>query len=381
MSSASTSSPRRRSRAGILLPVGLAVVMVTAVGASTAHAWPVGSPILSSRSAGTPPEPAPDEPTPADPAPGGSAGVEIVQSWTLAPASDGQGGSRPYLEYQVAPGTSVTDEVVLYNFSNVPMQFRVYATDAFNNEDGQFDLLPGDQIPADAGSWVRVAQESITLLPGTQATIPVVITVPLDAAPGDHAGAIVAASVATTDNGDGQVINVERRTGTRLYLQVAGPLSPVLAITEVEADYPRAINPFSAPLEVRFTVENRGNVRLGGVPMVTVSGPLGLGRRTVELPPMPELLPGESTEVVGTVGAPALLFLTTKVDIDPVGSAALGDIATTSGTDRVFAPPVLLLLLALAALFGVLAVRAYRRHSPEQLDETSLDDADLEVTV
>lgn len=380
MASARTTSPRRRSRTGTLLSLGLALMVVSVGSSSVVHAAPTSF-VPSSQSAGTPPEPAPDESTPADPAPAGSAPIEVVQSWTLAPASDGQGGGRPYLEYQVAPGTSVSDEVVVYNFSNVPMQFRIYATDAFNNDDGQFDLLPGDQIPTKAGSWVRLAQESITLPPGTQATIPVVITIPLDAAPGDHAGAIVAASIATTDNGDGQVINVERRTGTRLYLQVAGPLTPVLAITGVETGYPRAINPFSAPLEVRFTVENRGNVRLGGVPEVTVSGPLGLGKRTVELAPMPELLPGESTEVVGTVGAPALLFLTTKVEIDPIGSAALGDIATTSGTDRVFAPPVLLLLLALAALLSFLAVRAYRRHAPEPVAEAPLDDVDVEVRV
>ncbi len=377
MTSASTTIQRRRRFTATVMSLGLALVAVTAGNAAFVYAAPEATQMLPSSGAGTPPAPAPDETAPTDPVPAGSAPVEIVQSWALAPASGDSGGSRPDLSYQVAPGTTIDDEVVLYNFGNVPMDFEIYATDAFNNDDGQFDLLAGDEIPTGVGSWVRLDAERITLLPGQQATIPVAITVPLDAAPGDHAGAIVAASVTTGSTAGGPEIDVERRTGTRLYIQVAGPLTPVLAITDVETDYPRAINPWSAPLEVRFRVENRGNVRLSGVPEVTVSGPLGLGRRTVEFPPMPELLPGESTEIVGVVGAPALLFLTTKVDIDPVGSAALGDVPATSGTDRVFAPPMLLLLIALAVLLGFLAVRAYRRHAvvPAEL-ATQTDELD-----
>ena len=376
MASSSITVQHRRWFTRSVMSLGLMLVAVMAGDAAVVRAAPEATPMLPSSGAGTPPAPAPDETTRADPAPAGSAPVEIVQSWSLAPTSGDTGGSRPDLSYQVAPGTTIDDKVVLYNFGNVPMDFEIYATDAFNNTDGQFDLLSGDEIPTGVGSWVRLDAERITLLPGQQATIPVAITVPLDAAPGDHAGAIVAANVTTGSTADGPEINVERRTGTRLYIQVAGPLTPVLAITSVETDYPRAINPWSAPLEVRFRVENRGNVRLGGVPEVTVSGPLGLGRRTVEFPAMAELLPGESTEIVGVVGAPALLFLTTKVEIEPTGSSALGDIPITSGTDRVFAPPLLILLVALAALLAFLALRAFRSHAVDPAESASLDELD-----
>jgi hypothetical protein len=371
---ASTVRSTHRSRPALGALLGVAALLVMPAGMAGADVTPRPMSVVSSYGAGAPPAPAPDETVPGETVPDGSAPVEIVQSWTLAPASGDQGASRPELSYQASPGTTIEDRVVLYNFGNVPMNFRVYATDAFNNDDGQFDLLGGDEIPTGVGSWVRLDVEQITLEPGMQATIPMRITVPLDAAPGDHAGAVVAASVTSGDSDAGPTIDVERRTGTRLYVQVAGPLTPVLAVTDVQGEYPRSINPWSAPLELRFTVENRGNVRLGGVPKVTVAGPLGLGRRTVELPALVELLPGESTEVVGVVGAPGLVLLTATVEIEPVGSAALGKVASTSASDRVFAPPLLVLLVALMALFGLLAVRAFGRHAVAS-PEVPVDDA------
>jgi hypothetical protein len=377
MSNANASSPYRRRSLATLVALGLTLLVATP---SSVHARSAPGSDLSSVLAGAPPEPAPDEPVPAGSSADDPAGTEIVQSWALAPLATGSGGNRPELSYQASPGSTIDDKVVLYNLGNVPMEFRVYATDAFNNDDGQFDLLPGDELPTDVGSWVQLAADRVVVDPGQQATIPIRITIPADAAPGDHAGAIVASSIASADNGDGTVIDVERRTGTRLYIQVAGPLTPVLAITEVAADYPIAINPWSAPLEVRFRVENRGNVRLGGTPEVTVAGPFGLGRRTVSLPEMAELLPGESTEITGLVGAPALLFLTTTVRIDPVGAASVGDVESAQGSARVFAPPLVVLLVALAIIFGLLAVRAYRRHRPLELEPELTDERVREVS-
>ncbi len=317
-------------------------------------------------------------------APASDTPPELVQSWTLAPAGSLDGdaaGNRPNLTYLASPGTVIPDAVIVYNFSNVPMNFRVYATDAFNNDEGQFDLLPGDQKPVDVGSWVSIAQENITLPPGKQATIPITITVPLDAAPGDHAGAIVAASTSQSDNGDGQVVNVEWRTGTRLYMQVSGQLTRELSVLEVAGEYHHALNPFGGSTDVTFRVENRGNTRLGGTPTVTVDGPFGLGERTLVLPELVELLPGEDVTVTATLdGVPALLSQTATVRIDPPAAAVEAGAEAAIGTDRLFAPPLTLLLLVLAGVFALLAVRAYRRHrsgdgpsadpsqSPEQHD-------------
>src|SRR5262245_12940729 len=90
-------------------------------------------------------EPPPEPDSTEEPPPEGSVPDDtgIVHSWALAPGDgSAEAGERPNLSYQLPPGGEVHDIVTLYNFSNVELTFRVYATDAYNNEDGSFDLLP-----------------------------------------------------------------------------------------------------------------------------------------------------------------------------------------------------------------------------------------------
>lgn len=319
---------------------------------------------------------------PVDEAPMPPDSVEVVQSWTLTPGGGPNGeeiGSRPNLTYQVPAGTVVEDTIVVFNLGNVPMNFQVYATDAFNNDDGEFDLLPGGEVPVDAGSWVTLAEDGVTLPPGKQAIIPITVSVPIDATPGDHVGAIVASNVAVSDNGDGTVVNVDRRTGTRLYVQVAGPLSPELAVVDLETDYHHALSPVGGSADVTFTVENRGNVRLGGTPVVTIAGPFGLGERSVTLPPLTEVLPGQRVAVTATLeDVPALIVDTTTVEIVPVDPDAHGGVETARATDRTFAPPIATLLVLLVLLLGVMGWRRYRRHgraAQANAAASALDDA------
>ena len=291
--------------------------------------------------------------------------VELVESWTLTPGGSDNGdaaGSRPNLTYQLAPGAVVHDSVIVFNLGNVPLDFKVYSTDAFNNADGEFDLLAGDATPVDAGSWVTFAQNGITLPPGKQATIPITVSVPLDASPGDHVGAIVASNVAVSDNGGGQVVNVDRRTGTRLYIQVDGPLKPELAIAQLQTDYHHAVNSFGGSADVTFRVENRGNVRLTGTPTVSVSGPFGIGKRSVTLPALSELLPGQHVDLHAKLdGVAALLLDSTTVRVVP-GASSAGDATAATGNDTTFAPPITVLLILVLLLCGLMVFRAYRRH-------------------
>lgn len=293
------------------------------------------------------------------------ADIEFVQSWTLTAGGGADGsevGSRPNLTYQLAPGAVIEDTVVVFNLGNLPMLFRVYATDAFNNDDGQFDLIPGDEAPVDAGAWVELVQESITLEPGQQATIPFTLTVPADARPGDHVGAIVAGNTTTADSGGGQVVDVERRTGTRLYVQVDGELQRDLAVSALTTDYDHSANPLGGSAEVSFVVENRGNVRLGGTPVVSVSGPLGIGKQEITLDPISEILPGQEIDFTTTLeDVPALFLDTTSVRIDIQDPAERGGAEQLEFKARSFVPPITALLALLLLILVVLSRRAFKR--------------------
>jgi hypothetical protein len=292
--------------------------------------------------------------------------VEQVHSWSLAPGGSSdpvQAGNRVDLAYDAVPGTTIDDAVTLYNYSNVTLNFRVYATDAFNNDTGDFDILPGSEDPTDVGSWVVLAQENITVVPCSQATIPLTITVPGDASPGDHAGAVVASSETSGSNGDGQAVTVDRRTGTRMYVRVAGPIHAELAIEDLKTDYRPSVNPFDGTAKVSYRIVNRGNVREGGTHSVSVSGPFGLFEKKSAPSDLAELLPGQSLSVTTELdGVPALGWVSTHVDLTPEGDAP-----PVSRTNTAFALPITILLLLVAAIFGVLAARARRRH--RQIDD------------
>lgn len=287
------------------------------------------------------------------------AAQEITESWALTPTGD---GSRSELAYDAAPGTVINDSVTLFNLGTVELTFNVYATDAFNNADGNFDLLPGDQVPTEAGSWVSLDAQTVTLPPNKMTDIAFTLTVPADATPGDHVGAIVASNAITGTNGDGQVLSMDRRTGTRMYIRVGGALNANLAVADLATDYQQSVNPLSGSADVTFTLQNRGNVRLSGTPVVSVGGPLGIGEQTVRLEPFTDLLPGEEMSFTTTLhGVPALFLNTTTVTVEPADNADADIAQFSTGTDITFAPPITLLVLTFAALLLVLGRRSRRR--------------------
>jgi len=301
-------------------------------------------------------------------------GNEVVHSWALTPAGteeqDGV-GNRSGLTYVTDPGTVITDAVTLFNLSNVPLVFRIYSTDAFNNPDGDFDLLGADEVPVDVGTWVDLGAEQIPLEARTQATIPITITIPDNATPGDHTGAILASNAAVSTGDDGQELTLDRRTGTQITVRVNGPLTADLAISNIETDYRSSLNPLSGAATMSYTIENRGNVTLGGTVQASVGGPLGIGEQKGTQIEVAPLLPGGSVTLTEEFdNVPALGVAVAKVQLDPQGD---GDVAVsaTSRQSISLALPISVLMVMLALLFGLLAWRAYRRHQ-QRLDDPPL---------
>lgn len=333
-----------------------ATALAVALGALPPAAW------------GQTPDEGPPTSIPSGEAP---AGETEVHSWALSPAGSDdpdEPGNRPFLSYDLTPGATVDDAVTLFNYGNVQLTFRLYATDAHNNEDGQFDLLPGDTEPEDVGTWVTLPQDHITVPARSQATIPLMVRVPADARPGDHAGAVLAASQVAGTGPDGKTVTLDRRTGSRLYVRVAGPLAPELAIEGVRTTYEPSLNPGSGTAHVRYRIVNRGNVRLAGAHRASISGPFGLGEQDTDPKDLPELLPGEDVELEATFeGVPASVLAYTVVRVDPKGIAGDGGSPSTTRQAITLAIPVSLVALALALAFALYARRSYARHRRDHL--------------
>ncbi|MFZ4718343.1 MAG: WxL protein peptidoglycan domain-containing protein [Ilumatobacteraceae bacterium] len=219
-------------------------------------------------------------------------------SFAVQPSSEDGPGGRDYFIYTFTTGEQFGDRVAISNNGNEEATFAVYATDAVNTDDGSFSLLREDQQPTDVGTWVELGATQYTLDAGEQVIIPFSISVPADATPGDHVGAIVAQKIADASNPDGIGINVRVRVGARIYARVDGPVTKSLSIDSFALTYDAPGMPFSGnTAKVVYTVTNTGDVRLSPTANLSLAGLFGLGDHTLEQRQIPELLPGSSIEI------------------------------------------------------------------------------------
>jgi len=292
----------------------------------------------------------------------------FLEAWALSPSGvdPTRPGSRAFLAYSLAPGGSATDSVTLWNYSDVPLTFHVYATDAYNNRDGEFSLLQGGATPSGAGGWVTLATNYVTIDPQTKADIPLTVTVPGDALPGDHAAGIVASVPTPTTNADGSKAIVDRRTGTRVYFHVAGKVNPQLAVEAMSVSYAGSVNPLGGTATVDYTVRNLGNTRLGARQVVKVTDVVGRTVATRRTKRLQDVLPGATVTQRATIdGVPALGRVGATVALTPVapaGATEKAPSAIVSGAHTLAIPWFLLGVVALV-LLGWRLVRRFRRAS------------------
>lgn len=279
--------------------------------------------------------------------------------------SDGQGqDDRSRFSYQASPGQHLEDSYLVRNTGTTLQTMQVFATDAYNTEDGSYGLLDTDAAVTDAGNWVTFAggqkKMSIPLDPGASQVVPFTVDVPADARPGDHAAGIVI----SVQSAEGQVL-VDRRVATRVYVRVPGDLQPALTISSLEARYNPSINPFDGSTTLTFTLKNAGNVALGANLVMGVNGLFGMTLGEVKRQELTEMLPGSTrTVTVDVKGVGQYAYLNPYVKLAAVIDAdALnpGPLPATSRDTVTIAWPIWLLVLAAIALLVWLWLRWRRR--------------------
>ena len=282
-----------------------------------------------------------------------------------SPAADGAADqTRSRFSYQVEPGQVINDEYLVVNTGTTAQQVTVYATDAYNGDEGNFDLLEGGEEPTDAGSWVTFEGGAdrvvLDLQPEETRVVPFTMTTPADASPGDHAGGILASAI----SGAGQ-ISLDRRIAVRLYVRVKGDLQPALSVGSIAAEYHGSLNPFAGEVTMTMTVRNTGNVAMGATTVNGVRGILGIplsGDVNVEVP---EMLPGTSREVTTTVtGVGPWLLLSPHVSLRATvdeGALNPGALPSAERETNLFVVPWALLILILVVAVIIVVVRLRRR--------------------
>jgi len=311
---------------------------------------------------------------------------DATAAWSASPAdAAGAQDGRTRFELQAEPSASVSDRVIVANASTVEQTFAVYGADAYNTPTGGYDLRAAAAAPTDVGLWVTTDAPTVTVAALSTAVVGFTVTVPGEAAPGDHAGGVVVSLVNPAPTADGVLLDT--RVAVRLNVRVPGELTPSLEVRSVHASTTGSWVPFApAPTEVSYEVVNTGNVKIVGKPRIRVTGPFGVQLAAGVAVDTQEVLPGQSFTVRSLLAGVAPIGLVTAV-VDVDMAAAPGPdteiplvSSTASGTFVVVSWTGLAVVLLAAALawFVVRRTRQRRRDGEElwrRLSATASADA------
>ncbi len=257
--------------------------------------------------------------------------------WSAAPApGDGAEPSaqdRPYFYLEGAPGTVMNDRLTLGNPTGHAVTVRLRGSGS------------------GSGPWIAFAAREVKVPPHTRAGVPFSATVPRDALPGDHAGAVVATGGGAGGRGG--------RVTVPVHLRVTGPRLSALTVENV------AVRGRGNAAVIRYTLVNRGNTVLTprlAVRADGVSGPvLRRAARTLPL----TLKPGRSVDLTEEwPDPPGLDAVDVRLAVTAEGGAHAS--ATASYTALPWGAGAGAALVVAAGAGGAVAVRWRRTQGPDR---------------
>jgi hypothetical protein len=318
-------------------------------------------------------------------------------SWSVAPATaTGVDTTRNFYDYSAKRGIGLGDHVAITNTSSQALTLHVYAADGTTDfKTGKLTLIAGTKASKDLGSWVSVARGpsscpssetgsalakclaglgiELTVQANTSVIVPFRIAIPNNASAGDHIAGIVASY---TVKGSGQhAIAVEERVGARIFLRVAGKLTPGLSTSGAVGAFHSPSNPFASGTEsIGFDLKDTGNTRLSALPSFAVTGIFGIPAGKATAREVENLVPGGVAHVQATVtGVPQLVLLFGGITVTP--ERADGDVGADTPSPAIsatvfsWAVPWIWLLILVVAAGLVVGVLWWRRRSNAQLAE------------
>ncbi|WP_375384873.1 hypothetical protein [uncultured Microbacterium sp.] len=298
-------------------------------------------------------------PASAAPAPSPSESGAARVTWAVRPADATGADGRAWIEWAGDPGVERSEHLVVSNYGDEEIEFRLTAADGYFTDKGRFNMLPSDRASTDAGTWISLPA-SVTVPAGDSQNVPFTIAIPQDATPGDHPAG-VAASIVSPGGG---TVGVESRVGFRVMTRVSGELRAELS-TAISGSYTGSVNPFeSGEVDIAYDLTNTGNTRVCTQPVISVAGPFGIAAAQRSGEEIIDIAPGETRS--GTVhvsSAAPLLWYDVQIDAAPVAVTADLDTgaAPTASAHAVVAAPPWPQLVALALAGGLFAWYLWQR--------------------
>jgi WxL Interacting Protein, peptidoglycan binding domain len=166
-----------------------------------------------------------------------------------------------YFDLKLGAGETKRLTVELGNYGSAPVTASTFASDAYSMIDGGMAVrLEGEPTSGTTG-WLDYAAESLTLKAGATTTRSFTVTIPRDAAPGDHTTSLVVQSEAAIGGAGEVAFNQVLRQVVAVAIHVPGAAQPGLALPSA------ALRTTPAGLVwLDFAVDNTGrrNLKLSG---------------------------------------------------------------------------------------------------------------------
>ena len=333
----------------------------------------------------------------------------VADAASAAPASGYQFSVEPFagtgsqqrsdFSYELQPGHSVLDQVVILNNSSNPESFVVYPEDAINvSGSGGLGFQQQGQIHnTTVGKWLSIGQTQFSIPSGKEAVDTFQLAIPADAPPGDHVGGVIVQQVnPATQPKSKEGLNLRLRIAVPVYVRVVGQVHPSMTIQSLTVFHDSPLIPYvsgAARVAVRFTLVNTGNVIItpktatvsisavigGTLHSYTVHNAAGIPSNKDPLPT--QLLPGGHLTLTELwSGIPPFDPLTAHVNATayyPGGRVPV--VAASSSTFWYF--PWLLVLIVVALIVGFIVWRRWRRRSEPDSSNTPPEVANADPAV
>lgn len=178
---------------------------------------------------------------------------------TAYPANPNKADSRSssWFIYNLGPGESKSDGLVVSNTLEEPLAIKIYPVDATTNNVGGFALEKETDSRDGIGKWIELETNLLELAPGEKRIVDFTINIPDDASAGEHAGGII---IQKAPKGEDKKagFNITTRLGIRVYETVPGDIVENIDFKNASLKYNFSGNSYT--LDVYL--ENNGNVTL-----------------------------------------------------------------------------------------------------------------------
>lgn len=204
----------------------------------------------------------------------------IIFSQAIFAQGTGVGITPLTFELTANSGDVFTNQVKVYNPSNAVIGIKMEVEDfTVAGEIGHVKLEPAETETYSIARWISFEPGEFTLQPGEQKFVNFTISLPENAEPGGHYGAILAGTTAVVG---GEFIGaaVAGRVGSLVLLSIAGEIKEEVIVKSFSS-----LN-YSEYGPINFTIrfENKGTIHVKPRGFVTITNWLGKKVTDVEFP-------------------------------------------------------------------------------------------------